>query len=103
MIRPNIRPFGGDSTGTASALTRYFTPRPVSLSVRCYWTTAMQPLLLSLATLLPSHGTVDEGMAAHDAGIDAVEHRRFKDAADRGSPAGKHLLASSNDQDYGVL
>src|SRR5690349_13961473 len=67
--------------------------------------TTARGLVVFLAGLLmspTSHATVEEGIAAYNSGNYAVAYQHFKEAADSGSPAGKHLLASLYYQGHGV-
>jgi TPR repeat protein len=61
-------------------------------------TSALAVLLISLST----YASVDEGIAAYNEGNYATALEHFKEAAERGDPAGKHLLASLYYQGHGV-
>ena len=56
----------------------------------------------ALAMANPSIASVDDGIAAYNAGRHDVARQHFEKAAAAGSPAGKHLLASLYYQGHGV-
>jgi TPR repeat protein len=58
--------------------------------------------LAALAMTNPSLASVDEGIAAYNAGRHEAARQHFEQAAAAGSPAGKHLLASLYYQGHGV-